>query len=84
MRFLALNREGMGGGGRGGCEACRHGNGEFDKLGDLCAVEKCILPMHFSVMCFGACNSDFINEFKPNYVMALSYQVVCKFAWRYS
>lgn len=48
------------------------------------ALLKSVLPMHFSVTCFDAYNNDFINEFKSSYVMALSDQVVCKFAWRYS
>lgn len=33
-----------------------------------------------SAMCSDACNSGFINEFKPKYVIAVSYQVVFRFA----
>lgn len=43
-----------------------------------------VYPSHVFVLCFDACNSDFISEFKPKYVIAVSYQVVFKFAWRYS
>lgn len=56
--------------------------GEFDKSGGLCTVEKCILPMYLSCALMRATVISY--EFKPKYVIAVSYQVVFKFAWRYS